>query len=134
MISRLRHRHSRRLLQDGRAALSSLLDKNDYRSLLEATASLPVFHDGVTISSPLGQVYWRTISEPGERCIIERRALCDILRKGIWRDGVDIEYDKGVRSITYIGGKWTVQLWNGDTVKADVLVGLSSALLPQRSD
>lgn len=78
---------------------------------------LPMLHDGVTAASPRG-VAWRMVRNPGQRCMIDRKALLDILR-----GGTNIEYGKGVGKVIQNEINVVVQCEDGEMMEADVLIG-----------
>lgn len=133
--------------QEGREALRELLSPDDHTKLLAARAALPPAHDGITVQTSTGRTAWRMLKDPGERCMLERQDLCDILRHGAMdADGTDaegktspdtapstirpvIEYGRGVKSMQEVFNRWQLILSNGEVVYCDLLIGKSSTIV-----
>ena len=69
--------------QDGRQALKELLTPPDYLKLLQARSKLPQCHDGITLLDASGTIIYRKVDSPGEKCLIERQDLIDLLKTGL---------------------------------------------------
>lgn len=128
-------------MQSGREALERLLMPKDKLKLLEARKKFPASHDGVTIissrlgsdkgeqNSNPGQKVWRMVKSPGEKCLLERRDLIDILQSGLCCQAGDrvhpikVEYGMGMVDLEHDGYCWKVVLAGGESITCDLLVG-----------
>lgn len=138
--------------QEGREALQELLSPDDHTKLLAARAALPPAHDGITVQTSKGLTVWKMRKDPGERCMLERQDLCDILRHGAMDpDDTDvegivspdtasttfrpvIEYGRGVKSMKEVFNRWQLVLSDGEVVYCDLLIGKPLTLRSRLTD
>jgi hypothetical protein len=134
--------------QEGREALQELLSPDDHTKLLAARVALPPAHDGITVQTSKGRMAWRMRKDPGKRCMLERQALCDILRHGAMdpsgiegeKNGASIgarpviEYGRGVKSMKEVLNRWQLVLSDGEVVYCDLLIGKLPKLLLRLTD
>jgi hypothetical protein len=70
-------------MQDGRQALNELLTPQDHTKLLRARNKLPACHDGITMLDSSGNITYRKVDSPGEKCLMERQDLVNIFKAGL---------------------------------------------------
>lgn len=81
-------------LKEGRQALQRLLSAEDYRKLLQSRSVFPACHDGVTILKSNGRIAWRMVQSPGQKCLMERQDLINILKDGLTASSLKQEKPK----------------------------------------
>ncbi|WVW79113.1 hypothetical protein I302_101078 [Kwoniella bestiolae CBS 10118] len=105
-----------------RKSLESMFSPPDLEKLHHARSKIPVYHDGITVSSYRGKKAWRTVREPGTRPMIEREELMEILRGGV---GVgEVEYGLEVVSHSQKEGGVEVKLKGREGRREEVKVDL----------
>ncbi|WWC91441.1 uncharacterized protein L201_006387 [Kwoniella dendrophila CBS 6074] len=118
-------------------SLKNLLTSTDLKKFNKFQEKLPIYHDGITISTSKNEILYRMIRSPGIKSMIEREDLMNIFRDSIEEndnqnndnnnnnnDNNKIEYGKYVINlIQYNTHKVEVVFNDEERIKVDLVVG-----------